>query len=255
MELDFSDVALKFSSKSNIDYDLKARVLELGLDEIQRKVSKAIYFHDFPSKNYIPEMSYELALHYEKFYSSRHSVLWEEAKKINHARYHRVRRLKHYIKNMLNLGDCVFLTFTFSDKTFSKVSDSSRKAYVQRFLTSYNTLYVANKDFGHEKGREHYHAVIRTDKVDFSEWKYGRIGGERVKSIEDSPKLAKYVAKLTNHAIKETTKRSNLMYSRVTFSDYEKNEKLTQLFNTNFDEIENAILPFEDEYKQDCLFG
>lgn len=252
----------------SIDYDLKSRVIELGLDELERQVSKSIFYHLYPNEDYQPEMAYELAVHYENFYMTKHKDLWLEAKKINHARYHRVRHLKRYIEYMLNAGDCVFLTFTFSKKSLLEISEKSRKTYVQRFLKSYDTLYVANKDFGSDEFyisdsgeecqgtcREHFHAVIRIDKVDFYKWKYGRIRGQRVRSIEDSPCLAQYVAKLTNHAIKETTKRSCLIYSRMTFADYEKKQKLTQFINTNFEEIENIDLPFEDVYDQDCLFG
>ena len=79
-------------------------------------------------------------------------------------------------------------------------------------------MYVANIDYGSKNKREHYHALINCDKVDFKSWrKYGNINAKRVrnKDIEsDKTKLSKYIAKLSNHAIKETTKRSCLIYSR-----------------------------------------
>jgi hypothetical protein len=79
-------------------------------------------------------------------------------------------------------------------------------------------MYVANIDYGAKNKREHYHALINCDKIDFSNWrKYGNINAERVKNKDiesDKIKLSKYIAKLSNHAIKETTKRSCLIYSR-----------------------------------------
>ena len=93
----------------------------------------------------------------------------------------------------------------------------TRRKYVSRCLKKYNTLYVANIDFGKKNGREHYHAVISIDKVDNKDWLYGDIDFKRVRNKnieEDKKRLSKYIAKLSNHAIKETTKRCCLLYSR-----------------------------------------
>ena len=237
-----------------IDYELKAKVIELGLDELERQVSKSIYYHIYPNENYIPEMSYELAVHYENYYMTKHKELWLEARKINNAMYDKVRHLKNYIKTMLSYGDCIFLTFTFTDKILNNTTALTRRNYVQRYLRRYNTLYVANKDFGKKNGREHYHAVILVDRVDNKLWKCGAIDFERVKSTNDFTKLAKYVAKLTNHAIKETTKRNCMLYSRMTFVEYEKIQKVNKILNSNFEEIEYSVLPFVEDSVQYCLF-
>ena len=75
---------------------------------------------------------------------------------------------------------------------------------------------VANKDFGARNGREHYHAaVLLKGKIDYSKWKYGCLNGQKIRLNGMSDvRLAKYIAKLTNHAIKETCKRNVLIYSR-----------------------------------------
>lgn len=71
--------------------------------------------------------------------------------------------------------------------------------------------------------------------------RYAALSAEEIeKRMQDDneKRLAKYVAKLTNHAIKETTKRSVIMYPKI---GNRKKEKPT-LIPVDDDEIEN---PFE----------
>lgn len=141
-----------------------------------------------------------------------------ECFKINDASYKRTKRLKERIASMLVNGSCLFLTLTFNDETLQTTTEKERRVFVSRYLKSFGCKYVANIDYGKTNHREHYHAVINADRVNYKSWnKYGNINGERVrlKDIEsDKTKLAKYICKLSNHAIKETTKRSSLIYSR-----------------------------------------
>ena len=234
-----------------IDYDLKSQILKIELDVLQRQVSKSLYFHDFPNQEIECFLCYHLALEIECFYRTCYSDLWEEAEKINHARYERVRRLKHYISRLLNYGNAQFLTFTFNKHSLDNLSASTRKTYVTRFLKKLDTLYVANIDFGKINEREHFHAVCCSDYVDYTSWNYGALNGQLVRTVEDSPALSKYISKLTNHAIKETTKRSSMIYSRLTFDEYERKQKVK---NISFDEVSCDVLPFSDEYYQDELF-
>lgn len=142
----------------------------------------------------------------------------KECCKINHAEYERTKRLKNRIASMLLNGSCIFLTLTFNDNALANTTSKQRRVAVTRFLKQHNCKYVANIDFGAKNKREHYHALINCDNVDFASWrKYGNINAERVKNkefISDMTKLSKYICKLSNHAIKETTKRSSLLYSR-----------------------------------------
>lgn len=143
---------------------------------------------------------------------------FKECFKINHASYKRTKRLKERIENMLLNGSCLFVTLTFNDDTLNTTTAKERRVAVCRFLKTFNCKYVANIDFGSKNHREHYHAVINCDKISLKGWrKYGNINVKRVrnKNIKsDKTKLAKYICKLTNHAIKETTNRSSLIYSR-----------------------------------------
>lgn len=143
---------------------------------------------------------------------------FNEVVKIDHASCNRATRLRKRIESMLLNGDCLFLTLTFNDNTLSNTSDNTRRQLVSRYLKTFNCQYVANIDYGGKNGREHYHAVINSSSIDLSAWrKYGNINVQRVrnKSIELSKtRLSKYISKLSNHAIKETTRRCCLIYSR-----------------------------------------
>lgn len=153
-------------------------------------------------------------------YCNENGLLKEfrECFKINTASYKRTKRLKERIESMLLNGACLFLTLTFNDDTLNNTTLKERRVAVSRYLKSFNCPYVANIDYGAKNHREHYHAIINIDKVNYALWnKYGAINGEKIRNKDiksDKTKLAKYICKLTNHAIKETTQRSSLIYSR-----------------------------------------
>lgn len=158
------------------------------------------------------------------------SKVIKEFGRLNNSNVHRVIRLSKRISKMLLNSKCLFLTLTFTDESLAKTSAKYRRLAVSRFLRQFNVPYVGNLDFGKKNGREHYHAILATDKIDYHLWKFGSINGLKIRSdiqynadgeVTDISvkKLSKYVAKLTNHAIKETTKRSVLIYSREKF-DY-----------------------------------
>ena len=205
---------------SKIDYEFKAKVLASGLCDIEKKISKTLYVHNLEDKyntNIDSKHIYPLEVANQIIQENMENNPdeWIEASKINHATYQRVKRLKDRISRLLE-KPCLFLTLTFKNKTLFNTKAKTRRSYVTRYLKRCKGEFVGNKDFGKKKGREHYHAVIQAERIDYSKWKYGAIKGLKVRLNGESSKerLAKYVAKLTNHAIKETTKRSVLIYSR-----------------------------------------
>lgn len=139
--------------------------------------------------------------------------LTEEFKDYQNYR-NRVKRARKKIETILSLGPCIFLTLTFTDKVLETTSQETRKKYIKRFLHTISSNYVANIDFGKQNGREHYHAIVQTDRVDFTTWHYGAINGKKITFVENPIKLAKYIVKLANHALKLTTKGFKLIYSR-----------------------------------------
>lgn len=210
-----------------IDYAFKQYVLKEHNDLLMK--AKKATLKDYIENQVI--LTGEIKPYYKRYldtpntnelfdYCLKNNLLNEfhECHKINHAFNSRTKRLQDRVRTMLLSGNCLFLTLTFNDDTLLTTNEKQRRVAVSRYLKSFNAQYVANIDFGKLNKREHYHAIINTDKVDYSLWrKYGNINGEKIrnKNIEnDIKKLSKYVAKLSNHAIKETTKRSCLIYSR-----------------------------------------
>ena len=209
--------------KSN--YELKAKVLSNGMVEMQKKLSlthfkmyqeqKALYENGEIIENWKPLNDSEIEFY--KNIARENPEEWKEACRVNNASYHRTKRLKDRIKTMLTSGSCIFLTLTFRDDVLKSTSQDTRKQYIKKALKTMSNKYVANIDYGSKNDREHYHAVVLCDKVSQDQWKYGNLDFERVRTHEeDSPvKIAKYINKLTNHAIKETTKQNRLIYSRL----------------------------------------
>ena len=204
-----------------VDYKFRAHIMELGYYakaiELKSKYTRLyksieteegiIAFNEFLSNEWIP------------FNSTREG---KEALKMCEAWRARVRHLKKSIRAMLvAFKNCIFLTFTFTDDIFTTTSRETRRQYVRKFLKAYCKYYVCNIDFGEEKGREHYHAVcvpIDSKGVPFEVWNkvknYGNLDGAFIHTSKDYIALAKYISKLTNHAIKETTQRNSIIYSR-----------------------------------------
>lgn len=200
-----------------IDYALKAKVIS---DNLDTKVSK-LGFHTYQAY-YNPEKYFEnhsledLEQAQQEINELRllNEKEFNEALKVSHANHKRKKHLSNYIKYLLQ-KNCIFLTFTFTDKTLQNTNAQTRRRYISRTLRQYNGEFVANIDFGEKNDREHYHAILQADKFNHTSWKYGLVNFEKIRNqTSDNIKLAKYITKLTRHAVKNTTKRNTLIYSR-----------------------------------------
>ena len=203
----------------------KARVLcDLPwLPDVQRRLSLASYLLQNGVENAFGYESADFVIEQAKKLALQYPFEWEVAYRINRNHYERVRRLKRRIFRLVNCTDgATFLTLTWRDTVLDKTSAATRRQYVSRFLNSFGVEYVANIDYGGQTNREHYHAVIQGQNLDLSLWEkeYGFFDARHItvgksETMKDTTtRLAKYVAKLTNHAIKETTKGSTILYSR-----------------------------------------
>lgn len=195
--------------ESNV-YERKAQLLSLGLPKKVKQLDIEIY-------NAIANGEYDLAYYEMIFCNENHCTLEdvEDCRKINNSNYHRVKRLTDRITEYLQMGVCVWLTLTFNESALSNTNNKQRRRYVREYLKSQSDYYVANIDYGKTTEREHYHALLVCNRVDMSKWTHGFAYTERIKNhVKTSVKLAKYVSKLTNHAVKETTKRCCYLYSR-----------------------------------------
>jgi len=210
---------------SKIDYLRKSKVLKTDLCKRINKLDKKTYLNSLEGVITDPVLDNEyfdllMAYDYEDI---------KEARKINKANYYRVRRLKERIATMISSKPCVWCTFNFDDDTLNKTNEDTRRQYVRRFLKAFNCEYIANIDYGSNrvykdrKGntrqateREHYHALIQIDKIPKGSWSHGMDYYKRVRTNQNTSdiKLSKYISKLTNHAIKESTKRCTIIYSR-----------------------------------------
>lgn len=210
------------------NYELKSQLIKDGkLLKLNREVRKSEYFHYIKHKYEletgevfeIPKfvLNFSQAQRFKNLEELEEPEEWFECERINNAFSNRRKRLSKRINDMLDMGQCLFLTLTFTNDVFKHTTPETRRKYVSRYLKEYTNKYVANIDFGEKNGREHYHAVVLCDKIDISWWQSncGNIDFEKIIINENTcTKLSKYVAKLANHAIKETTKRNALLYSR-----------------------------------------
>lgn len=202
----------------SIDYVKKSKVLNNGLYEKYVKVHKA-YYQDYSLRKYGvvsgDMLNLQVYQDIEQYNTRENLEDWCECARLYVSKHKKVSRLKKRVMSFLDKGNCIFLTLTFTDNVLATTSDETRRVYVRRFLKEYCHEYVANIDFGKINGREHYHAIVRADNIDNTTWLYGSINFKRVPNCKDDiERLSKYVAKISNHALKVTNKRQCLIYSR-----------------------------------------
>lgn len=132
--------------------------------------------------------------------------------------YKRLQRCREKLSILLK-KPCWFYTFTFTDDVLSFTSPATRRRYISRILKNCN--YIANVDYGKKNGREHYHAVADCLIEDYPYGFYTaisiRLDYDCIGNCTSLSRLSKYIAKLSNHSLKDTTGRSRLMYSRKLF--------------------------------------
>ena len=212
-------------SKGVVDYAFKSYVINNYSDLLVAQ--KRAHIKSYALYRFEEDGLYTKVLSLEKYNVSNEDLrnqckqnnlidVYNECAKINKASYSRAKRLKERIAKMLNNGECIFITLTFNNETLNSTDTNKRRVFVSRYLKLFKSDYVANVDYGSKNHREHYHAIIQSSSIDLTAWrKFGNINVERIRCLNASDtKLAKYISKLSNHAIKETTKRSSLIYSR-----------------------------------------
>lgn len=137
-------------------------------------------------------------------------------------------RLKQRIKDMLITKCCVFLTLTFSDEILNNTTAKTRERYIKDYLNAQSCYkYIANCDYGKDNKREHYHALIirhniplmffdsvsdynESNMIDFKAYKYGKITA----SFKD----IRQINIMVEHFIKDTTKNSKIIYSKMKYN-------------------------------------
>ena len=193
-----------FGEIENISYS--------DLEKVANKIEK--------SQAYYNEADYQL--------SNYSDIELNEASKVNYASYKRVKRLQSRARDIILSNRAIFLTLTFNSDVFENMSKETRKQKITRFLKKTCINYFANIDFGGKNGQEHYHALVvpKDEKINCYEYKelfydaninfkkvvYKLDGNNNIELA--SKRISKYITKLSNHAIKETTQQNKIIYSR-----------------------------------------
>lgn len=129
--------------------------------------------------------------------------IWHACERVNNARRQRVKRARSFVADLLE-QPCVFLTLTLRDDVLGLDLKTLRQR-ANEFCRKFKCDYMLNVDFGRQNGRLHFHAVLKTERVDTAEWFYGFAKAESVKILDACDKrLAKYLCKLSCHSIKST---------------------------------------------------
>ena len=223
-----SDFNLSFSYSELVRYEKYLKQFEPFMDKVDYKYkSKCIRDKCHKMLNSVRSNEYKSIKFIDEVDISLRNWLYDtfglcevlEAYRINNAYYHRTTRLKQRISKIVTKRS-YFLTITWTDYYLSSTSpgylkEGTRREYITRFLKKISTDYVANIDFGEKNNREHYHAVVQAENINFLDWQYGNLDFKLITYTDnDCVELARYVSKLTNHAIKETTKRQALIYPK-----------------------------------------
>jgi hypothetical protein len=200
------------------NYENKQRILQLGLDKTVRQLKKSVYCASLDAYNSGDYTGYDESLKVYKDIALEMGDDFMVATNLNKSRWNRISRIREKNEYIINTGKALFLTLTFTNDTLSNTTEETRRSYVARYLKRQCGTYLANVDYGLLNEREHYHAVVLPidSKVDLSLWrKYGNINVKRIGNDKlDNLKTAKYLAKLTHHAIKNNGKLKRLIYSR-----------------------------------------
>lgn len=175
----------------------------------------------------------------------------EQMRKQKYACYKRIKQHIDYI--LMQYPHVYFMTFSFNDNSLNKKPETRRR-YIQKMLFQNCHDYVCNIDYGDDNDREHYHGVIAskeplqmitgvTDEgkryVNYvSDWliKYDELYGfhsaEEVRvSKKSRTKIARYVAKLSNHSVK--VKQTKIMIKQK--SAYQSIKTVNNLAFKKFD--------------------
>lgn len=147
------------------------------------------------------------------------------------SRYQKVSRIKkRFIYLIARYKYLYFVTFTFDDY-YINLCDRSRKDLIKKSLYSFDNdiKYICNIDYGKTTERLHYHCIVATNssfslsthlKDSYPCFTYT----EKIRlSNSDLKRTTKYINKLSNHAIKDSTKCSRVLYNFKGYDLFDKN--------------------------------
>lgn len=195
-----------------LDVNIKQFIIDNNIHKEVNKLNKRSYIASNMGDEYMDIVNNDRDILIKKL----SYPIYHKAMQILNAYYHRKSRVSKRLACMLACGDCIFGTLTFTDIVLNTTTYDIRRRYVREYLKSYSDYYIANIDFGDQNGREHYHFVILANHIDQSDWKYGFSWFNKIKNNKSSiESVSKYIPKLSNHAIKNSTGNTfRLIYGR-----------------------------------------
>lgn len=163
---------------------------------------------------------------YNKYrkYCFNNQIEFEKDKKLESilcSRYNKVRRIKEHLIYMYHKKIYLyFITFTFDDVYIDKC-DRTKKDLIKKSLMSFDEdlYYILNVDYGKTSEREHYHCIVGTNsKLDLNlylKFVYPCFTKTELIRFDSNSfkKIPKYINKLSNHAIKESTRSSRIVFN------------------------------------------
>lgn len=202
-----------FALDFTCNYHLRSNLIFSRFSSLERQIHLHNHCNFVVGTSEFDIMSTEFMLSpLPKFNSYFH--LFQVVYRINRSDYSKVSRVRERVQALLYLSsEPVFMTFTLADAALGKYSYSYIVKTLHNFLRSNFDYAICNEDYGAKNGRLHFHALV-SSRADCSFWinKFGAVNSKPI-VLGNSTAIAKYIAKLTNHAVKATTKRKNIYYT------------------------------------------
>lgn len=206
-----------------MNLDLKIQVLENGCYDLYLEYRKLIWFCSQPESNF--DVLEQLTVVSESLNDFSDAEI-KECLRLYESKRRKFKHLRRQVELGYKRGFVYFGTLTFSDTYLDNWSAATKRQKVSRFLSGLDIVYFANQDFGGKFGREHYHFIMvypfqvdcssKSSSYFLSGWNpigfssLALVGSEKT----DKYKVSEYISKCSNHALKITAQRSNLIYSR-----------------------------------------
>lgn len=191
------------------DFSLKGEVLSSGLDKAYSAARKWAFRGDCSRLEYLR--------------ASFAPDLLRVARNVEQGQRTKYVRCRDHVAGLVASPKAYFVTLTFKPECLASTSEKTRRRYVSRALKAIGGAeYIANIDYGRERQREHYHAIVVCEKrPHFQCWREscGYVKVKRVgKTDRDLRKVVLYTTKLARHSLKESTATGEVNPTRIIYS-------------------------------------
>ena len=112
-------------------------------------------------------------------------------------------RLYERVRAIAKRENAYFITLTYSDNYIQQASNRKAKEWCKKYCSHY----LGNDDYGKKSGRYHHHVFGNLKELINlrKSWRYGAINIEKFRSYSNEKAIAKYIARIAEHSVKENT--------------------------------------------------